>query len=82
MKPTSIDPDMKVDEIMRRWPSTIRVMMRHRMLCIGCPIGIFHTVADACAAHRIDEVSFSAELLEAIRSDPNANVSSAFEPAE
>lgn len=41
MKPISIDPDMTVDEIMRRWPSTIRVMMRHRMLCLGCPIGIF-----------------------------------------
>ena len=58
MKPSAIDPDMSVDEIMRRWPATIRVMIRHRMLCIGCPIGIFHTVADAAAAHAIDEATF------------------------
>jgi hybrid cluster-associated redox disulfide protein len=79
MKPSAIDPDMSVDEIMRRWPATIRVMIRHRMLCIGCPIGIFHTVADAAAAHAIDEAAFSAELLAAMRSDPSADAPSAFE---
>jgi hybrid cluster-associated redox disulfide protein len=78
-KPETIDPDMTVDEIMRRWPSTIRVVIRNGMLCIGCPIGIFHTVADACEAHRIDEESFSRELLKAMRSDPAANTPSAFE---
>ncbi|RWN60556.1 DUF1858 domain-containing protein [Mesorhizobium sp.] len=77
-QPETIDPDMMVDEIMRRWPATIRVMIRNRMLCIGCPIGIFHTVADACHAHRVDLESFSQELLEAISSDPLANAPSAF----
>jgi hybrid cluster-associated redox disulfide protein len=79
MKPTSIDPDMTVDEIMRRWPATIRVVIRHKMLCVGCPIAIFHTVTDACAAHAIDEASFSEALLAAMRSDPGARAPSAFE---
>nr|WP_077378424.1 DUF1858 domain-containing protein [Mesorhizobium prunaredense] len=69
---------MTVDEIMRRWPATIRVMIRNRMLCIGCPIGIFHTVADACHAHRVDLESFSQELLKAVSSDPLANAPSVF----
>lgn len=72
MIPSALDPDMSVDEIMRRWPASIRVMIRHRMLCIGCPIGIFHTVADAAAAHSIDEATISDELLAAMRSDPSA----------
>jgi len=79
--PETIDPDMTVDEIMRRWPATISVMMRYRMLCIGCPIGIFHTVADACNAHRLDLAAFSADLLEAMMSDPVANAPSAFHVA-
>lgn len=79
MNPSAIDPDMSVDEIMRRWPATIRVMIRHRMLCIGCPIGIFHTVADAAAAHATDEAAFSSELLAAMRSDPTTEALSAFE---
>lgn len=66
MTPSAIDPDMPVDEIMRRWPATIRVMIRNGMLCIGCPIGSFHTVAEACLAHAVDEAAFSAELLSAM----------------
>ena len=61
-----LDPDMPVDEIMRRWPSTIAVMIRHGMLCIGCPIGGFHTVTDACREHGVPEAVFVAEIEAAI----------------
>jgi hybrid cluster-associated redox disulfide protein len=81
MNPTATDPDMTVDEIMRRWPATIHVFIRHRMLCIGCPIGVFHTVADACEAHGIDEGAFFRELLDAMRADASADRPSAFERA-
>ena len=81
MRPKDINPAMTVDEIMRRWPATIRVFIRNRMLCIGCPIGIFHTVKDACEAHLLDEESFARELLAAMRGDVEANTPSAFETA-
>lgn len=82
MMPSTLDPDMPVDEIMRRWPATIRVMIRHRMLCIGCPAGGFHTVADAAAAHAMDEAFFSGELLTAMNSEPSAEIQSASEVLE
>jgi hybrid cluster-associated redox disulfide protein len=82
MKPTGIGPNMTVDEIMRRWPATIRIFIRHRMLCIGCPIGVFHTVRDACEAHDLDEESLSRELLGAIRGDNRTHTPSAFETTE
>jgi hybrid cluster-associated redox disulfide protein len=47
---------------MRRWPSTIAVMIRHGMLCVGCPIGGFHTVTDACREHDVEEDRFVREL--------------------
>lgn len=56
------DPDMPIDRIMRLWPATITVLMRYRMLCIGCPIGPFHTVPEACRAHAIDEAEFVRDL--------------------
>lgn len=77
-----IDREMTVDEIMRRWPATIRVFIRNGMLCIGCPIGVFHTVKDACDAHRLDEETFSRELLAAMASDNLVSGPSAFETAE
>ena len=68
MRRTTPDPDMPVDEIMRRWPATIRLFLRYRMLCVGCPIGVFHTVTDACDAHGVDRDALEAELLAASRS--------------
>lgn len=60
------DPDMPIDTIMRRWPSTIAVLIRHRMLCVGCPITTFHTIPEICAAHDSDEAQFIQELAASI----------------
>ncbi len=60
------DPDMTIDAIMRKWPVTMTVLIRRRMLCIGCPIAVYHTVSDICRAHGIDEAAFATELDAAI----------------
>ena len=69
---------LNVADIMSRWPATIGVFIDFRMHCIGCPIGVFHNVTDACAAHGLDEADFSAELLDAMQRDPQAHAPSAF----
>lgn len=56
------DPDLSLGEMMERWPETISVFMRRRMLCVGCLVSPFHTVVDACAEYGLDEESFVAEL--------------------
>jgi hybrid cluster-associated redox disulfide protein len=53
-----IDADSLVDDVMRQWPTTIRVFLDFRMRCVGCPITCFHTVADACREHAVDDGSF------------------------
>jgi hybrid cluster-associated redox disulfide protein len=58
----SIAPDALVDDVMRRWPATIRAFLDHRMLCVGCPIGHFHTVEDACREHGVDAAQFMRTL--------------------
>lgn len=60
-----IDSTLLVDEVMRTWPQTIRVFLGHGMKCVGCPIGVFHTVEDACAEHHVDSQGFVAALEEA-----------------
>jgi hybrid cluster-associated redox disulfide protein len=54
--------DMTIDEIMRRWPTTIRVVIRNGMLCVGCPIAPFHTLAEAAREHKLDEVALRQAL--------------------
>lgn len=55
--------EMTMDEIMRTWPATIRVVLDHGLLCVGCPVAGFHTVEDAIREHGIDGARFRAELL-------------------
>ncbi len=52
-----------VDDAMRRRPATIAVFMRWRLHCVGCPIGSFHTIADAAREHGVDEQALLAELI-------------------
>lgn len=55
-----------MDEIMRRWPATIRIVLRHQLPCVGCPIAGFHTIDDAIREHDVDGERFLRELLAAI----------------
>ena len=59
------DDDLPLSVIMSRWPQTIAVFNKHKMLCVGCLISPFHTIVDACAEYGRDEDVFVAELMEA-----------------
>jgi hybrid cluster-associated redox disulfide protein len=69
-----------MDEMMRRWPPTIRVLVRHRMLCVGCPIASFHTLSDAAREHGMDEKSLRRELEAAIAAEEPAPDASCSQP--
>lgn len=59
--------DMSMDTIMRQWPGTIRVILGHGLICVGCPIAAFHTVADAAREHRLDEDMLVRDLMTAMK---------------
>ena len=54
----AIEPYLLVDDVMTRWPATIRVFLDFRLGCVGCPIASFHSIGDACREHGIDEAGF------------------------
>ena len=60
------DPALPLEELMSRWPETITVFMRHNLLCVGCLVGPFHTVIDACAEYGLEVEAFYAELAASI----------------
>lgn len=65
--PKLTDPDLPLEDLMTLWPETIAVFVRHKMLCVGCMIGPFHTVHDACREYHLNEDSFMWELLQAAK---------------
>ncbi len=68
MRMEEIHLDMTMDAIMREWPVTIRVILDHGLLCVGCPVATFHTVRDAAREHDIDMADLVRDLNVAIRS--------------
>jgi len=57
-----IEPYFLVDDVMTRWPATIRVFLAFKLSCVGCPIASFHSIEDACREHGIDAGNFMAAL--------------------
>lgn len=47
-----------VDDVMRRWPDTIRAFLDHRMNCPNGHIACFHTAAEACCEHQVEAEIF------------------------
>jgi len=62
MKKRALTSDMTVDQVMTRWPGSIRVFMDFRLGCVGCPIATFHSVDEASREHGIDGGAFLAAL--------------------
>ncbi|PVA10682.1 hypothetical protein DC366_07305 [Pelagivirga sediminicola] len=60
--------DRTLSEIMSTWPETVQVFLRHGMHCVGCRVGPFHTIEDACMEYHLDESEFRRELQNAISS--------------
>ncbi len=59
--------DITLEQMMTEWPQTVAVLMRYRMLCVGCPISGFHTPVDAAREHEAELECFEKSLIEAIR---------------
>lgn len=61
-------PDMMVDQVMNRWPATIRIFLDFKMGCVGCPIAAFHSVDDASREHKVDAAAFLHALRASLKS--------------
>ncbi len=66
------DPELTLNEVMERWPQTIAVFLKHKMLCVGCLVNPFHTISDACAEYHLEESGFRQQLDQVIRQSAKA----------
>ncbi len=60
------DPDLPLQVLFVQWPAMMTYFLSRGMLCFGCPVAPFHTLADACLIYRLDEVQFRGELRAAL----------------
>ena len=62
MAKVGITSDQTVGAVMRRWPGTIAVFLRHGMACVGCPMARFDTVAEVAAEYAVPLARLLGEL--------------------
>lgn len=67
-----ITAEMRINEVVAKYPQTIKVFFRHGMQCIGCYICSFHTIAESAKQYGIK--------LESLLSDLNAVITQQKDP--
>ena len=61
-----IDKDMKIEEVLRRFPQTIPVFRRFGIDCAQCQLSEHENLEHGAKVHGIDLGSFLAELNDAV----------------
>jgi hybrid cluster-associated redox disulfide protein len=62
-----IKSSMMIAEVVSRWPKTAKVLTKHGMHCIGCPMAMSETLAQASKVHGINLKKMLEELNKAAK---------------
>jgi hybrid cluster-associated redox disulfide protein len=49
-----LSPDITVKELLDHYPQLMQLFMDLGLLCIGCPVEAFHTLADVAREYHLD----------------------------
>jgi len=61
-----ITKNMKIEEVLRKYPETAEVFAKHGFHCIGCIAASFESVAQGAVVHGIDADKLVNDLNKAI----------------
>ncbi len=50
----TITKDMPIGQVVKDYPQTVKVFMKHGLMCFGCAIARFENVEQGAQAHGID----------------------------
>jgi hybrid cluster-associated redox disulfide protein len=62
MAEKAITKQMPIGDVVRKYPKTIEVFMRHGLHCIGCAVAAFESIEEGAIAHGIDIEPLMADL--------------------
>ncbi|MDD9733202.1 hypothetical protein PVW46_25150 [Mameliella sp. AT18] len=65
-RPDIDDPELTLEKLFVFWPSAAVPFLSRQMLCPGCPVAPFHTVAEAAEEYGLEEAELRCEIRQAI----------------
>lgn len=66
MERKQITPDLNVEYVLKNWPETIPVFLKHRMGCVGCTMASYETLTSAAEIYQLPLQRFMDELQRAV----------------
>lgn len=64
-----ITKEMKIDEVLQKYPQAIEVFIKHGFHCLGCAAANYEDIESGAKVHGIDTEEFVKELNKAIGND-------------
>ena len=46
-----ITKDMKLGDVVEKYPEAARIMLKHGLHCIGCHVAAYETIEEGCSSH-------------------------------
>jgi hybrid cluster-associated redox disulfide protein len=67
MEHAHLSAELTVAEALARWPQAIPIFFRYRMVCVGCPLASFETLAEIATVYNLNLDRFLSELEQMIQ---------------
>lgn len=69
----TITKEMPIGDVVRNYPQTIEVFLRHGLMCVGCAVARFENIEQGAVAHGINLVALMRDLNAAVGSGDKSN---------
>ena len=64
-----ITKEMRIGEVVQKYPETVRVFLAHGLLCVGCAAARFENILQGATAHGIDADELVTDLNGAVEQE-------------
>lgn len=62
MAEMAITKEMPIGDVVKQYPKTMEVFMKHGLHCIGCAVAAFESIEEGATVHGIDIEALMADL--------------------
>jgi len=69
IKESKITKEMKVGDVLAKFPKTATIFFKHGFHCVGCPAANYESIEQGAMIHSIDLDKLINELNEAIKNE-------------
>lgn len=62
----TITAEMKIGEVLKQYPESLKVFLSHGLMCVGCAVARFENIRQGATAHGINVDALIKDLNEAV----------------